>query len=453
MIKIIKDSKYIVLWIVTIFSILFIMSLYMYNDILVTGWHGKELIDITLRGRFFNFYFDAVFRDGQTAIYPMPFYIIFAIWELPIWILEKITKADIYFSLPGMLYTKGILVLALYLCTTKIYEFFLLINYSEEKANNLSLIFLSSLTVFTSTCIANQYDIITVFVIICGLHAWAKNDMKKFMIIFALGITLKYFAFLYFIPLLLTLEKNPFKVAGNAILGVVPAGLLLLIPKPEANSDLVLSFFRYFFEITKTIFGITIPLFPTMAVLSCVVAYFIKYKNDEEKNKITALSLFMILGAFMVLTTGHPFWCIITIPAFTFFLGEFNKYCNIAVLCECIMCIATTFRHFYSFQWMYDARQLFTMNIVPRLLNISSISADQKYTGIGEILRNIVPDGYDFVFLYISFGAYLLLMLLFTLDKEKNKEFKRYSIYIRAVLNICVGLLPLLCSIFMLLNH
>ena len=448
----INKSKQKGLWYITIFSVLFIMLLYMYNDILVTGWQGKELIDYTVKGKLSSFYFEAISNNGTPPVYSISLYIIFAIWELPVYLLEKIIKADIYFSTLGMIYTKGILVLAIYLCIKKCYEFFKLLKFGDDKADKYALVFLSSLTIITSTCIAVQYDIITVYLILCGMCAWIEKDKKKFLAIFAIAITFKYFAFLYFVPLLLVWEKDIFKLIRDGLIGILPSVLMMLIPKIESSNDTIYSFLRFFFSIKITLFGIPIYLFIVMVLISCLIAYFVKYNSDEDKYKITAVSLFVMLSAFMIVTTGHAFWSVICVPAFIFFLSMVNTRKGLYLLGECMIGIIMAFKHFYAFRWIYCTSQLYVMNILPTIMKKANLVNDVGDAGIGLFIKKMGFAHIDRLLIFVALAIAVVMVLGFILSKKESEEDLDIKyVYIRAIANIIVGYLPLIYSVIYLL--
>ncbi len=109
------------LWTITIIFIVFISCMHTYNDILVTAKQGLVFWDCLFSGRIFHFYEDAYVFCGnpyypvqQYALYPFLYYLIFAIFELPIWILEKITGANVYNSIFGNIYSKAVLLFFIY---------------------------------------------------------------------------------------------------------------------------------------------------------------------------------------------------------------------------------------------------------------------------------------------------------------------------------------------------
>ena len=86
----------------------FLCCFHYYNDISVTAKHGMSIWSSIFSGRFFHFFEDSLMASGnayfnapQYASYPLSVYLIFAIWEFPIWLAESLFKINLYNTLFG----------------------------------------------------------------------------------------------------------------------------------------------------------------------------------------------------------------------------------------------------------------------------------------------------------------------------------------------------------------
>jgi len=66
-----------------------------------------------------------------------------------------------------------------------------------------------------------QSDMLYTYLTVLGIHAFLKNDKKKFILFFAMAVSCKVIAVFVFIPLLLMMEKRILHIARDGILGVI----------------------------------------------------------------------------------------------------------------------------------------------------------------------------------------------------------------------------------------
>ena len=102
-----------VLWICTICLFLVLLVSHAYNDIIVTTRHGINFWDILLNGDFLAFYDrnvtasgNTVYSDVQGCAYNILVYIVFAIWNLPLYLMERFASVDVMNSIPCLAYAK-----------------------------------------------------------------------------------------------------------------------------------------------------------------------------------------------------------------------------------------------------------------------------------------------------------------------------------------------------------
>jgi uncharacterized membrane protein len=82
------------------------------------------------------------------------------------------------------------------------------ISNNSTKAKWLSAIFASSPIAVFAVFIFGQYDIIGIFFTMLGFYYYVKDNRLRFSLFFSLAISVKYFALIPFLPLLLLKEKR-----------------------------------------------------------------------------------------------------------------------------------------------------------------------------------------------------------------------------------------------------
>jgi hypothetical protein len=352
-----------------LFGILAIFCFLSFNhdDITFTSTAGSAF----LNGHFLDFY-DYNLKNIGICNYLPSTYILFAIWGLPLKLLglEPNSMAE---SAAGIFMYYKILTTLVYLgASYLLYRISSVIGFSDYKAKVTSVVFLTAPIGFFSQFIFGQYDIFTVFFMLLGLYFFYKNKLLLFALFFGFAITFKYFAFAFFLPLLLLQVKNWKKIFVLLIICFIP---LLIEILPYINSE----GFRqgiFGFKPTNFIFNVKVNiterlaifLVPFIFILICIYSYNTKIINfiDIIKN-----SLFILAGltfACFGLIIWHPQWLLMAMPFVTLSIMAQK---NIKVFLFLDLCIMFIFI-------------FFTVNYWPN-------NVDESLLGLG-IFRNFVNE-------------------------------------------------------------
>ena len=291
------------------------------GDILITSTHGKDLLQLSLKGKFLSFYS----YTESTAVYLIPLYILFAIWSIPVKIVYSLRGVNLWGKLDyfGMNYIDLMwykllpVVFCLLTCIVlkKILNELLMDERRKKWANYL---FLSFPILVFSQFIFGQYDSFNMFFTTLGLYYFIKRKYYKFSIAFSLGITFKLFPLFIFIPLVLLVEKRVFHIAKYVIIGLLGTILSNLIFITDAGFKATKEFTgsmyeRIFTSGINTQFGV-ISIFLVLFIAACVYAYLCKEKNKNKQDYISIYLCMAIYGAFYTFVFWHPQWVILLVP-------------------------------------------------------------------------------------------------------------------------------------------
>ncbi|MCI0502362.1 MAG: hypothetical protein L0Y48_02095 [Fusobacteria bacterium] len=342
-----------------------------------------------LNGHILDFYDYNVQYVGGNAYLPST-YIMFAIWNIPIYLLNILT-------LPGMRNVPWIAIMWFKLLPSIFYIISGYLIYKIgvdngigiKKSKMMAFIFLTAPLAIFSQFIFGQYDIFTVFFILLGLYFYFKNDMWKFIIFFGIAMTFKYFALLIFIPLLLLKEKNILKILRNGLLAALPLLVEILIYfKSTAFKSGVFGFnaknylFNAGFETTYTSISIVIVLF--MVIVAW--AYFTKIVDDKSLFKwsiyFSNIVLFLIFG----LSMWHPQWLILAVP-FMVISAIINKHFDTFMIIDIILMLVFT---------------IFTVNFF-----VNNVDQQLMYFGIFKNMLNS------------NFGTVISMRSIFIINDQK----------------------------------
>lgn len=445
-------------WIVTGLFMLVLFVMHIYGDVLITAKQGLKVWDCIFSGRPLDFYKEAVMYAGgknyadylYRAAYPILIYLVFAVWELPVWVIGKILGADIYNTMLSMIWTKLFLAVVLVLAIIAFYHLMCALD-KKKYAQLGSFLFMTSTFILSATAVVGQYDIIGVLFTILGLTAWVKEDKKKFFLFFILSFAFKYFSVLLFVPLMLLKEKKITKVIFATVLCMLPTLILMVIfPKPAVqiyNLDLFSRFIRSALPINKN----GMVLYLLVAMLGFVYAFLVK-PSKEDMPQYAVFTLLIEAGAFCFLTDIYPYWLVIAVPVFIlavfFSAGNENK----ALWCETIACASIVLINYSNFQQCFNMKTIDEIGLLPMLMG--KTVQDVSLGAVPNILSKI-PYSIGVFGTFCIFGW--ILMLFFAKPKQKKYDVFEpmmvSTITIRTLVNLGIAAMPLLMCALILFIH
>ena len=128
--KLFKKLKWVALGLVLLF--LFVTSLY--PDLVITYTHSLNFWDCVFGGNLSEFYTYTLERqfEGFPADYYIIIYIIFGIWNLPIWIFTKIFSMDPY-CVGALLWARLLIIVFLLGILWTVYEIFKILGENQDE--------------------------------------------------------------------------------------------------------------------------------------------------------------------------------------------------------------------------------------------------------------------------------------------------------------------------------
>ncbi len=220
-------------------------ALFYYTDLQsLTIWSTNIWDTIAETGNLRNFYEYSARNiyglDHQMVGSDILIYIPWAIWNLPIWIMQCFFHMPILENAGMLFYSKCFLVVIftdiLYLAG-QIAQLLI-----PDISDRRKILFLSSTSFFTLTAIAyiGQNDVMVIAPFLAAVLALLKGKKGKFLLWAALSIAFKPFLAFSLIALLLLYEKNLLKIIAGAVCGfsLFFAQKLLFIGAPAYTESL-----------------------------------------------------------------------------------------------------------------------------------------------------------------------------------------------------------------------
>lgn len=410
-----------ILWTILCVIILFCSSTYIYKDIIWTQRNSIDLLHVIFDGKFRSFFLYCEAK-GEPAIYDLSIYIIFAIWNIPCFIYERITGMDAQMLVPFLLWGKALVlggfVLFIYefkefcsslLCFSQDNDSYL-VNDRLVPALCLTPLFLLY-TLYTGT-----YDIIGIILIVKGISCLFKGNEKQFVIWFSIATSIKYFAVLVFIPLILIREKKISRLIIRVLecISVTVVEKIIMIQ----SSSTLLGSLGFAVAFTKqggksSMFSLgDMSMFLLCYCFLCLYCY-LQTDNSEIMNQKKMLYVITFTWTILVLFINiNSYWIIYIIPFLIILVFYLNKNVFLNVILELIFsCSMFTYLMLDS---PHIVRANTGVNILGTIIGrIVGRDLSHNSDAIGDLLVKLESLlGFGPFIVALAVGSLLALMLL-----------------------------------------
>ena len=284
------------------------------GDILYPGGSSFVYLDGHIRD-----FYDVNKELMGGAAYLPSIYILYAVWNLPLKLLGIVTQATI---------NVGYVIFWYKLLTTLFFAgsaYFLYkiggaIGLDKTKSMLLTALWISTPILFFGQFIFGQCDVITIFFVLVGLYYYLRKNIWLFLLFFGISLTFKYFSVFLLIPLILLIEKNPFKALGFfALACILPAcEIAFYAGSPVFWSELTgYGFIDRIFTASINVYytNVNIGIFLLIWFVICGICYYLKLKNDQ--NDFYQTAVYVCLAAvctLFVFVMWHPQYLVFMTP-------------------------------------------------------------------------------------------------------------------------------------------
>ncbi|MET1082331.1 MAG: hypothetical protein ABWY12_04655 [Burkholderiales bacterium] len=295
---------------------------FLYGDVKATFEHSFNFLDSVFAGRPQDFYQIAIENStfGHPAVYDVPIYAIFGLWNLPTYALYHFGDFDYLNSTPAELWLKLMLVLFALAAARIMMEIAKTIGMSVARSKWVAFYFLSSMALFIPVFVIVQYDIISVTMMLAGVLAYMKGKTRSFLLWFLAANTLKLFGLFIFIPLVLLREKRLPRALAQIFVGVLGLIVCRLLYRGNLAFEISTGGFTDLMldRLRASGFGwqasLPVPLFIVFIVGLAIFAY---AKRASTPRELQAFALYLSLAAFLVfcaIVPLNPYWIALVAP-------------------------------------------------------------------------------------------------------------------------------------------
>ena len=372
--------------------------------------------------------------------------IFWAVWNLPIWLVQRFMGKVIVKNFILLLWSKLFLVVALGVTLLFAYKICKLLFKDNKKA--IWTVYLGATCLFTYLGVfyAGQTDILVCMFATLGIYFLIKEKNAWFYIFSAIAISIKYFFLLPYIPIILLLEKNIWKIIAKIGIGISPIVLFELLAKNlpmyviSEQSNNANHILNGFFGGIKWGNACTISLFILGYIVICFIAYIIKPKEEEEKyNYVVYFSVVPIMIMVMFSTYCEFYRPILLMPMLMILYGFKPELFRINVILETLMYIAFLVSNATN---GYLLSSKFSMNgsMITKLLGIKQVNVINPEIFFTELLG-------DKLQMFKDIGATIVFAMLAIMivinypklnikrqERENPEKLERWVIWLRTLI-------------------
>ncbi len=383
---------------------LFLFLSMFYADLTVTAQYSLTFIDSLFDGEFASFYKNAMSSGiaPEGAVYDIGIYLVFAVWGLPVWILKKLlgisalaTGSLLWFKLLLVLFAVGNA-----LVTEKIAKELKIVTDGMSFFLFLSLLF--NFPIF----VAAQYDVIPLFFILCGILKSIRGDKKGFLIYFSFAFTMKPFAMLPFLIILLFNEKRLVPIGINGIVSMIPLGICkiayMLNPvNVNSNNSFLADMFPKLIEVKIEAGNSSISIFTLCVLIVCVFAYCYKPQKDAAVDgRWLIWFLYLVWCGFCMFVPIYPYWIIYLSPFLVLMTLCDRTKTNLLCFFDLIANVGMLTIMIFRYSWVYGGENTFSYLLLKYLYR-----GENREHSVGGLLSSLHFDMFETVVFTATFVA------------------------------------------------
>lgn len=365
-----KDAPCVMDYILILLVYAVSMVMFMYADVFATVEHSFNFLDSLFSGRVLDFYQIAIEHSAYShpAVYDIPIYIIFGVWNLPAYIINKFVPFDYTNNFISRLWIKTMILVFVIAAAFVLYKICKELRVSDRNAKWAVVFFLSSVMVVVPAMIIAQYDIMAVTFMLLGILAYIKEDDKKFILWFVLANCMKLFGIFIFIPLILLKEKRVFAAILKTLAGISGVVVCKLIYSGNVAYQASTKAFSGFFlrQMESISFkwyneASVLPLFVAAMAGVCIFAYYKRNLTGGEIKRYILYLPLVVFGAFLLLVPFNPYWIILIAPFIVLAVFTSSQNRKLYLLLELAIEAALTYLSTYFAHQVFGGETLINM--------------------------------------------------------------------------------------------
>lgn len=458
------------LWVGTALLACVLLMSHTYNDIVVTTRHGINFWDILLRGEFLDFYTQNVAASGnvyynavQGCAYNILVYIVFAIWNLPLYLLERFAGVDVMNAVPCLVYSKLLIAVCMGITAFLMKKIMEDMKVPEKQHGLMLFLYVSSSLLLTVVFLTGQYDMFSLIFQLLGLRAFLKGKDKTFALWFGVAFCFKYFAAVIFLPLLLLREKKVLAWIKNLVLLLIPVLITKLpflaysffsnsaVNAGSGGDAMAGSFLINMLTSSNVNDGVNLFVLAYAAIL---VWCYLQDSQTEQRGAYGIWVCMLAYGAFFGLMNAYPYWSVLMAPFAILAIVMMPKQLYLNLILETVGYAGLVGVNIIRYPWVYFGNTMKPM-VWSRILAGSGFDLDFSTSRIYQLVEMAHTHPQLHAVVNAMFVAALAALAWTTYPTNKcsvkklpDTEDCRDVLVIRFLINAVVCLLPIIAVFF-----
>ena len=378
--------------------------------------------------------------------------IIWAIWNFPIWGIQRYMGKAIVNNAFLLLWSKLFLVLALGI--TLFFTYKICKELFKDNKKSLWITYLAATFIFTYIGVfyAGQNDILICMLAVLGLYFLIKEKNLWFYIFSALAISVKYFYLIAYIPIILLTEKKIWKIFLKIGVGILPIFIFKLlvgdfpmysISEKSNFSNILMNGLLGGGIVAAN--GANISFFIVTLITSCFMAYIIKPNSKEKRNNyIFYFSVVPFMLMFMFSTYYEFYRPILLMPMLMILYGFKPEIFRINIILDTVLSIVSLLIFPMCDSHMFMAEISMNTTIIAKLMKVKQVPSVTLY----DIYTKLFNENIGLVKnigITIFFAILAILIVInypkFNIKKEerdKPEKTERWIIWVRSLIVVPV---------------
>lgn len=329
-----------------------------YSDILITVQHSLNLWDYIVEGRLGSFYAESYgavetlgYHTGDTVFYDFPLYIVFAVWNFPLWLLRRFAGVNILCSPPCVIWAKSLLLAFTGLALWALGRVCRALGLDRESAGWARFLTLSSMLYLSAVVLLGQYDIIAISLMLLGLEAYLQGDTRRFLLFFALSAPMKFFTLLAFVPLLLLREKRVGHILLQLACSVSLLAVFRLLFHSEVRGD---GLFWFIFASELPLSMGSIYLFVAGMAALVLFCYCRPWQEGRQGQKWAVYVCLLSYSIFFLTVNTYPYWIVYLVPFVVLVMVQNRDIFRVNLLLDLVLSGGVLLAYLFKYSWCFN---------------------------------------------------------------------------------------------------
>lgn len=308
-----------------------------------------NMLDVTFQGRPMDYYKYSIENPNMAptqyvsgTLYSL---MIWAVWNIPIWIAKKIGGVAVLQSPLVWIWGKMFLVACLIFTLAFIYRIVKRMTGNDNVAKWAMFLMASSIFVYIGVYYGGQNDIVICAFAVSAVYCLMKGKMKSFYFLAGMAISVKYFFLIPYIAIILLLEKKIYKIVAKVFVGCIPTilyyGVTRFCPmvNESANEGSPISVLlkEMIGESFPVVYTNSMSLFVAALLVIYVLAYLTKPKDEKERDHFIIYYIVASSFAMLIFSTFQYYRVVMLCPFLVILLVSDNVKMRINVILETII--------------------------------------------------------------------------------------------------------------------